>query len=478
MPQQETAIQFVKGDKVGDETDYRDALPVNMYVVPKPIFEEKGYMIQNYGLTLHGDGVYPCRGGFYNDRQGKQFRVQGNTVVDVAENGDVTFLGSVTGYDALTNQIPPVSMDYSFNTQAILADGRFFLYDPINLFRQYPDVDVGSPIDFIWIDGYYFFTDGINLYHTLASDEEQIDPLDFGVNQFMPDKPKALGKTQDDKVIVWGRYSTEYFENDATPDFAFRRIQSRAVKVGVVATHLKAELSSTWYFVGGGRNESIGVHVLGVGATQKISTREIEKILDEYSEPDLVNAHMESYTNEDISFIKIHLPNHTLLFNQNAASAFGTLAAWTILKSDVKGDTPDRSSYPVFDTRIGDWVVGDLYNGNIGIMDKLVGTQYGEIVEWLLFSPFIYAEDDSIDELELQSIPGYTATNDANVFLSITYEGVFYGKEFLVDYGMINEYGKRFIARRLGYVRDYFSIKLRGASKSRMAFSRGKLTHG
>ena len=95
-----------------------------------------------------------------------------------------------------------------------------------------------------------------------------------------------------------------------------------------------------------------------------------------------------------------------------------------------------------------------------------------------MFAALVIIDAVLLEILELQSIPGYTATDDANVFLSITYEGVFYGKEFLVDYGMINEYGKRFIVRRLGYVRDYFSIKLRGASRSRMAFSRGKITHG
>ena len=474
----EMPLPFIKGDKIGSETDWRDALPVNMFTIPKEIFGVKGYMIQQYGLSLHGTASFPSRGGFYNDRQGKHFRVHGNEVIEVAENGDVTVLGFVTGYDAGTGKNPPVVMDYSFNTQAILADKRFFLYDSIGGYRQYPDNDVGDPIDFIWIDGYYFFTDGVDLYHTLALDEEQIDPLDFGVAQFMPDLPKALGKTQDDKVIVFGRYSTEYFLNDATALFAFSRISQRSVKVGVVATHLKAELNNNWYFVGGGRSDSIGVHVLGVGTTVKVSTREIEKILDTYNEPELVDAHMESYNKEGISFIKIHLPNHTLLFNETMAQGYGKDYAWSILKSDVKGDLPDRSSYGVYDTRIGEWIVGDLIDGKIGVLDNMVATQYDEITEWLLFSPLFYLEDQSLDEIQIETISGFTSTNDATVFISLTYDGLFYGKEYTEDYGMINEYGKRFIARRLGYVRDIFSLKLRGASRSRMAFARGILTYG
>lgn len=476
MPQ--SPLPFIKGNKVGKETDYRDALPVNMYAVPEDIFDAKGYMILNYGLSAIGDGVTPCRGAFYNDRLGNNFRVHGNTFVEMDEEGNVNFLGNVLGYDSETGESSPVTMDYSFNTQAVLSANQFFLYDPVGGYRQVTDPDLGNPIDFIWIDGYYFFTDGETLYHTLVTDEEAIDPLDFGVSQFTPDKPKGLGKTQDDKVIVFGRYSTEYFVNDATENFAFQRVQSRQVKSGIVATHLKVELNNKWYFVGGNREEGISVHILGVGATQKVATREIEKILAEYTEPELVNAHMESYVIERNSFVKIHLPNHTLLFNETASEKFGINFAWSLLKSDVTGDNPDRSTYPVFDVRVGKWIVGDLLDGRIGYFNNEEATQYGEIIEWILFSPFAYLDGSSIDELELETISGFTADNDATVFLSLTYDGNFYGAEDTIEYGMINEYGRRFIARRLGYIRDFFSIRLRGATRSRMAFARGIITHG
>lgn len=32
-----TLLTFIKGDKVSSKTDYRDALPVNMYAVRRPI---------------------------------------------------------------------------------------------------------------------------------------------------------------------------------------------------------------------------------------------------------------------------------------------------------------------------------------------------------------------------------------------------------------------------------------------------------
>jgi hypothetical protein len=149
-----------------------------------------------------------------------------------------------------------------------------------------------------------------------------------------------------------------------------------------------------------------------------------------------------------------------------------------LLKSDVYGDEYDRASYAIYDTRNGKLIVGDLLDGKIGYLDNMVATQYDEIAEWLLFSPLIDLQSQSIDMFEIQTISGFTASPDAGVFISVTQEGHFYGAEKVVEYGMINEYGKRFIVRRLGYVRDAFSLRMRGASRSRMAFARGVITHG
>jgi len=50
----EMQIPLIKGDKVDDTTDYRDALPVNMSGVVKPILGAQGYMLQQPGLTEYG----------------------------------------------------------------------------------------------------------------------------------------------------------------------------------------------------------------------------------------------------------------------------------------------------------------------------------------------------------------------------------------------------------------------------------------
>ena len=457
-------IPIIKGDRVSSKIDYRDALPVNMYAVARDILGGNGYMLCYPGLTKIATGAGIDRGGFYNDRFEEQYRVSGTNLIKVNTNGTTTTLGTIPG----TKQ---ASMSYSFNTQSVVVDGKMFLYDSTAGFREVTDTDLGAPLDIVWVDGYYFLTDGEFIYHTNLSDESEIDPLKFATSEFSPDKSIGLGLTQDDLVIVFNRYSMEYFENVATENFAFRRIRSRAQKIGIVATHAKCESGGKWYITGGRRDDSIGVHIITVGGAEKASTREIDKILKQYTEPQLSNMRMECRTEDDVTFILIHLPNETLCFNESIAKTLGKVNAWTILKTDVAGDNPYRGINGVFDARLGEWIYGDKLTGNIGKLDDSVFTHYDAVIEWLLYTPFVKLEAISIDEIELETIPGFAGSDDATVAVSITYDGETYGKEWFQLYGHPNNRGQRFILRRLGYVRDWAGFKFRGATRARMSFA-------
>ena len=466
-----TPINLIKGDSIGDETDYRDSLPVNMTAVDKPIFGSQGYMIQYPGLTKFGDGIGIDRGGIWNERLTRHLRVSGGRFIEVSQYGAVNDLGPITGNDT-------ASLPYSFNTQAIVAGGNYYLYDPVNGLRQVTDPDVGNPIDCVWIDGFYCFTDGEFLYHTLASDESAIAPLDFAVSEFSPDPCLGCGKTQDNKWIAFNRYTTEYFRNDASADFSFVRVAQRALSIGIVGTHAKTEASGSWYILGGRKEQAVSVHVLGVGSSVKVATREVDKVIGKYTETELFDSVVESYDEDGYTFVKIHLPAEVLIFNQTIAETAGKQNAWSIIKSDVTGEAPYRGIHNIFEARLGKWVCGDKLGGNIGIIDNTVATQYGDVVEWILFTPFYYMDCQSIDEIEIETIPGHTGSSDAQVFMSLSYDGVTYGKEWMELYGSPNDYNKRFIFRRLGHVRDWVGIKLRGATSSRMAFGAGAIDHG
>lgn len=471
MPNQQ--MNFIKGDKVGSETDYRDALPVNMTAVNRPILASSGYMLQLPGLTLHGTGEGIDRGGIWNSRFNAHYRVSGERLIEVNSDGATTERGTVPGNDT-------VEFAYSFNNLAIIASGRMFLYNPTDGLREVTDGDLGNPIDICWIDQYFFMTDGSNLFHTEITDESMIDPLDFATSEFSPDFTYGVEKTVDNRVLVFNRYSCEVFQNDASENFAFARVPGLSMNVGIVGTHAKAPINDLFACVGNRKEEAVSVYLIAPGQESKIATREIEKILGEYKETDLRNVIVETREDDGYQHILFHLPRETLLFNQTVAqtSSAGLADAWSIIKSDVVGDQEYRGVHGVFDNNIGKWIYGDKLNSNLGIFDETVATQYGEIAEWLLFTPYYPVETASIDELEIHTIPGFTMTNDATLAISLTFDGVTYGTEAFLSYGLPSRYGTRLIARRLGYISEYVSFKLRGASRSRMAISTGVFIYG
>lgn len=473
MPQQTANVNLIKGDSIDPKTDYRDALPVNMYAVKKPVLGAAGYMLCYPGLTKVTDGQGKDRAANYNDRFDTQFRLSGDKLIEIDAAGAVTVLGAISG----TEQAAMENF-YSFNTQGIIADGKFFLYDPTGGFREVVDPDVGDPIDGVWVDGFYFMTDGEFLFHTDINDEESIDPLNFATAEFMPDKSLGVAKTQDNKVMVFGRYTLEYFINRATANFAFERVATRAQKIGIVATHAKTEAEGNWYITGGRKMDAVGVHMITLGSSQKVSTREIDKLLAQYTEPELADMRMESRMEDDVYFILIHLPNETLCYNATISKTFGIEAAWTIVKSDVAGNTPYRAINGVFDARTAKWIYGDKIDTTIGRLDNSVFTHYDNTVEWLLFTPFLDLDSLSIDEIEIETIPGRTTFDDASVFFSMTSDGETYSKEYITAYGASLDRNKRFFLRRLGDTRDWVGFKFRGATKSRMSFAMLKVTYG
>lgn len=468
----EATVTLLKGDKKGSETDYRDALPVNMSGVLRPILGVQGYMLQQPGLTKYGEGIGIDRGGLWNERHGEHYRVSGTSFIKVDAAGNATVLGTVSGLDT-------ASLPYSFNTQGVLVDGRFWLYDKAGgTFTEVVDPNLGTPIDADWIDGYYIFTDGEYLYHTNLASESTINTLQYATAEFSPDPTLGVARTSDDKFRAFGRYTIEDFVNQANENFAFTRLTGRAIPYGIVGTHCKCRAGEKWYIMGGGKEEDVSIFVLGVGSAEKIASREVDKIISQYTEAELSNSVMEARTEKDYPYVIVHLPNETLLCNIKVGRAGGWDQAWSILKSDVLGNTPWRGKFGLFEPRLGKWVYGDRQTSDLGILDEAVTTHYGSIAEWELHTPILHLESMSIDELNIDTVPGFTSYDDATVFVSLSYDGVSHGTEALLDYGGPSDYGMRLIARQLGYVPNTVSIKLRGASRSRMAFSRAKVMYG
>ncbi len=460
------------GDKHGSETDYRDELLVNYTLVSKQIKGDQGYILSHPGLTLLGTASGIDRGGWFNSKQDSHLRVSGDRLVSISSVGVSTDIGSIPGDSHAI-------MDNSFKTQGILADGRFFLYDGSTL-TQVIDPDIGSPIDFKWINGVYFFTDGENLYHTTALSEQNIEPLTFATSEFSPDRTYGLIKNEQNQIVALNRYTMEWFRDVRTAAtvgvFGFSRIQGKAVKVGIVGTNCKVEVGGKIYILGGRKGADPSVHVVSGGNDTRIATREVDKIINQYTEDELQSVVMETRTQFGDAFIVIRLPDYTLLFNLTVAALHGNQYGWTIAKTGVVDSSPWRGRNGVFDPRISKWVYGDSIDGAIGYLDELTAAQYGEQMEGIFYSPIIDLETYSINEMEMETIPGFHS-GPITVFMSQSFDGVVRGQEYSFLESEEFNYNTRFIGRNLGYVRDNFSFKFRVVSTGRTVFGGLKIIY-
>lgn len=456
---------MIKGDRKSNY-DYRDTLPVNLTAVIREIKGDQGYLLSHDGLTAFAVTNGVARGGTFNERFNQHYRVSGDFFESVSALGVVTTIGQTAGDEVC-------SFSNSFNTQAILSDGKLWLWDNTSLL-QVTDPDLGFPIDITWFRGIYVMTDGEFLFHTDIANEFAISPLKYSSSEFSSDKILAVADDGHNQIYAFNRYSTEVFYFDATVPTGTSvlvNINAASNQIGIVGTKCQVLMDGVFFILGGRQDESPSVHILNAGQEVTIATREIDKLISKYTESELAAVILEARVVDRDKFIIIHLPCETLLYNHTVGKSIGIEAAWSYVKSGVDTDNVWRAVFGVFDPRATKWIYGDKLESKLGYLDKQTAGQYGERVESICYTPIIKElETLSIDEFEIDTISGYTS-NDFTSAFSMSYDGVFYGTEYWNLISISQGYNKRYIARRIGYIQEDFNFKFRFASVDKMAFS-------
>ena len=458
-------LPLVRGDKITSDVDYTDFLPLNMIAVAKPILGAQGYMISHDGLTQIATASGVDRGGFYDDRRGYHVRVIGNTLYKLVGN-TLQSIGAIDGSGQC-------SFAYSFNHTAILSDGNVYFYNGTTLLRL-TDPDLKRPVDLDWIDSYFFYTDGEYIYHSLLADEKQVDALQFATAEIMPDKTLGVMRTQDNLMAVFGRYSIEYFINQANDQFAFSRITQKSVNGGICGTHCKTMVGDTIFVLGGRKNESPSIHVLQSSMLESVSTRSVDKILATYTEAELSQAVLESRTDKRDQFLIVRLLRHTLLLNVSAAKSIGITESWSQLSYGVDLE-PWLGRNGVYDPMQNAWIYGSA-NGNAYRIDDKTAAQANQQTEFELRTTLVEAENIRISKVEVNTVSGFTDTTTAA--LSVTLEGAAYTMENWLLYSTAAAFDRHFIFRRIGYIPKDVSFRLRGVSKNKVNFCNFKVTYG
>jgi len=465
----EIQVPIVRGDKTNSQTDYADRLPKNMIAVPKEIRGATGYLISADGLKSFATGFGIDRGGFYSDRKAKHCRVSGERFITLSADGSVVDIGSIPG-------IGRASFAQSFNNLLTVANGSAWLFDGTTL-TQITDLDLGNPIDCCWIDGYFFYTDGEFIYHSDIADESQVDPLDYATAEFMPDRSIGVMQTQDNLVLVFGRYSMEYFVNQANDNFAFSRVAQKSIMAGIVGTHAKCQLGGMIFILGGRKDETASFHVVQAGGIENLSTQTVDEIFNSYTEAELALSILESRTDERDQLVIVRLPRHTLLYNHKAALTIGKNNAWSVLSYGVSNEIW-LGANGVFDPSISKWVYGSAYDSGIYTLDKTSAALNNTAAECEFNTPLIPAKNIRVGDIELNTIAGYNSS-EVRIFMSVSYEGAFVTGEYIQVYSGPLQYGRPLIIRRsVGYVSHEFSLQFRCVSKDKINVSNLVISYG
>lgn len=458
-------IPIVNGIYADETPSIRDWYPRNMVPIPKNSGVSTGFLRPHEGIRSYGSGPGLDRGGICWD--GTCYRVMGSKLVSIPDGGGAAVvIGDVGG---TTDQ---VAFDYSFDYLAISSNGDLWLYDGTTL-TQNTDPDLGTCLDILFIDGYFVSTDGQFIVVTDLGNPFAVNPLKYGSSEVDPDPVVGLIKVNNELYAV-NRHTIEVFQNIGGALFPFERVEGTRVDRGAIGTHAFCLFMKQIAFLGSGRGEAPGVYIALNAGSSKISTREIDQILEDYSEEQLAETVCEVRVNRLQELLYIHLPDQTLIFDGVATQAVN-LPVWYRVTSSITGNAKFRGKNFVWSDQ--KWICGDTLAGstNYGYLDDTISEHFGQTIGWDFNTNIIYNDSAGaiFHELELVSLPGRVPLGvDPVLWTSYSVDGATWSQEKKISIGKQGERTKRLVWFSQGHMDNYRIQKFRGTSDAHLAIAR------
>jgi hypothetical protein len=444
--------------------DFRTSYPRNLMPVPKEQGISKGYLRPAEGIETFGTGPGVDRGAI--NWNGITYRVMGYDLVRINDDGTVTTLAVVAGSGQVT-------LDYSFDSLIIASGGNLYYWDTV--LTQVTDPDLGTVVDALFIDGYTMTTDGTSLIVNDLNDRTSINPLKYGSAETDPDPIKRLLKLREEAHAV-GRYTIEQYNNIGGNLFPFERNNGALMTRGAIGTHCACLFTmgedEVIAFMGGGRNEPPAVWVGANSVTSKISTREIDTILQGYTETELSQALLETRCDKTHQLLYVHLPNETWVYDA-AASAALQEPVWFQLTSSVVGLGQYRARNFVW--CYDKWLCGDPTSTALGQLVDTVSTHYGQTIGWDFGTTILYNGGFGaiLHQIELVALPGRVALGaDPVVWTSFSLDGETWSQERPCSAGKQGDRLRRLTWLQNGAMQNWRIERFRGTSDAHIAFAR------
>jgi hypothetical protein len=454
-------IPIVNGIYTSNEADFRSSYPVNLVPVPLKQGISNGYLRPADGLVEFGDGPGIDRGGI--NWNGVCYRVMGTKLVSIGLDGVSTTLGDVGSGGQVT-------LDYSFDLLGISSGGRLYYWDGSTLVQN-TDPDLGYVVDFLWVDGYFMPTDGTNLIVTELNDPMSVNPLKYGSSEIDPDPIVGVLKLRDEPYAI-NRYTIEVFDNIGGSFFPFQRIEGAQIQKGALGTYCACVFANTIAFIGSGRNEAPSVYLGANAQAQKIATREIDKLLSEYTEAELSLVVVESRLGDGFNNLYIHLPDRTIVYDAVASAEFQS-PVWFTLTSSIDGFSEYKAKNFVW--CYNKWLCGNPTEANHSYMTYDVSSHFEEAVRWEFGTTIIYNDSNGaiFHELELVSLTGRVALGETpQISTAYSLDGEEWSQEFYLSIGSIGNRLQRIVWLQNGFMQNWRVQRFKGDSQAFMSMAR------
>jgi hypothetical protein len=406
-----------------------------------------GQLVTARGAVPLATGTGVDRGGIMWN--GVMYRVMGTKLVTVV-GSTVNILGDVGGSG-------PARMAYSFDRLAIASDGRLFYWDGAVL-TEVTDPDLGSAFDLAWIDGYFVTTDGEFVVVTELLDPTQVDPLKYGSAEADPD-PVTGVEVMNEELYAIGRHTIQIFRNVGGLGFPFQTIRGATVPYGCISAAAKCRVLDTFAFVGGGREEPLGVFVYANGTALRVSSGEIDDLLEGVPES-LIELESRKF-GDDVHLV-LHTPDVSAMLILETASNLGG-KIWTILHSGRFG--PYRLRHAVWDGVRH--VCGDLNSNALGVMTRDVATHFGQVTDWQFDAGLMFNDGRGFILQELELFGQFPLDRPSTVFTSITRDGEVWSNEVAIR--LVGLRGQRPILRPGVRVPVSLGMRFRGSDVAAIA---------
>ncbi|MEZ7524008.1 packaged DNA stabilization protein [Burkholderia vietnamiensis] len=413
------------------------------------------------------------RGGI--NWNGVCYRVIGQNFVSISAAGAVTKLGQVP------DDGQPVSMAYGYANQGIgiVAAKTLWFYTIQRpgggtgslALQQCTDPNVGSPIDLIWMAGYFVMSDGTYAYVTQLANQFQINSQLYGSSSNQPDALNGIWKFRNELYLA-NRYQIPVLDNVGGTGFPFQENTGATIQKGVIGPHAKCLTSQGFAFVGGAHDEAPGVYIsVGLGIATKVSTREVDTIIGTYTEQQLYGCTLEYRAEKEQQFLYLHLPDYTFCYDV-AQSQAAQQPIWFMLDSSSDGTGAWRAWHPVY--CYGKFIFGDKFDQRIGYLDPTTAQQYGANARWQFDTMFIYngAHGLIVYVLELVGVFGRAALGETPT-MSMQYsdDGETWSLPRFTSMGTQGQRKKRPQWRPKTFFRNFRALRFAGNNASPASFA-------